>query len=657
MTTRSSEAATTVSAPASAIPTLSPSVSSASHAALPAHGADSIKLALGALGVVYGDIGTSPLYAFRECFGGPYALTPTPANVLGLLSLFFWALTFVVSVKYLVFVMRADNNGEGGVLALMSLLLPGEGQSATRRTFVLVMLGLFGAALLYGDGVITPAISVLSAVEGLKVAAPSLGHVVVPVTCAILLGLFWVQKRGTAGIGAVFGPITMVWFASLAIFGLPPIVRHPGVLAAVNPIHAVRFFAAHGWAGMLVLGAVVLCITGGEALYADMGHFGRRAIRRAWYAVVFPALLINYFGQGALVLERPAAAANPFYALVPSHLLLPMVGLATLATVIASQALISGAFSLSNQAVQLGYLPRLTVIHTSGRSEGQIYIPEVNWLLMVACLALVVGFKRSSSLADAYGIAVTGTMALTSILFFAVARTKWGWSNLKAGSVMAAFLVGDLAFLGACLTKFMQGGWFPVAVAGGVFCVLVTWKTGRKLLAKRIARDTVPLEMFLVDVANCHPHRVRGTAVFLASLRRGTPTVLLHHYKHNQVLHEHVVILSVVTDAVPEVSSAERVHAKRLSEGFWAVSAHYGFMETPNVPDVLRLARRQGVIAAPESTSYYLGRETLIPVAGGGLSTWRKRLFGFLSRNGRSATDFFGLPPNRVIEIGTQIEF
>jgi KUP system potassium uptake protein len=639
------------------IPVTTAGAPSMGEAAVPVHRGAVLKVAIGALGVVYGDIGTSPLYAFRECFAGAHAMAPTPANVLGLLSLFFWALTFVVSIKYLVFVTRADNHGEGGVLALMSLLLPTDEAQRTRRTFVFVLLGLFGAALLYGDGVITPAISVLSAVEGLEVATSALQPVVIPITCAILIGLFMVQRRGTGGIGAVFGPITLLWFIALAAMAIPFIVRRPDVLAAVNPVHAVRFFAHHGWAGALVLGAVVLCITGGEALYADMGHFGRPAIQRAWWAVVFPALLINYFGQGALVLAQPTAAANPFYSLVPLHWLLPVVVLATLATVIASQALISGAFSLSNQAVQLGYLPRLTVIHTSGSSEGQIYIPEVNWLLMVACLALVLGFRRSSALANAYGIAVTATMALTSILFYAVARVRWHWSRLKAGALLALFLLCDLSFLGACLSKFIEGGWFPVAIAALVFAVMTTWKKGRALLSQRIARETLPLDLFIADIGVSHPHRVPGTAVFLASLRRGTPTVLLHHFKHNQVLHEQVVILSVVTDAVPEVAKTGRVNAKELSEGFWAVTAHYGFMETPNVPDVLLLARRHGLRALPESTSYYLGRETLICKTGSGLARWRKRLFGFLSRNGRSATDFFGLPPGRVIEIGVQIEF
>jgi KUP system potassium uptake protein len=444
------------------------------------------------------------------------------------------------------------------------------------------------------------------------------------------------------------------------VLGVFYIVQDPSVLVALNPIYAVRFFAAHGKHAFVVLGSVVLVITGGEALYADMGHFGRRPIRIAWYGLVLPALVLNYFGQGALLLQHPerAVADNSFFAMVPKGpFTYALVALAAMAMVIASQALISGAFSLTHQAVQLGFLPRVTVKHTSHETEGQIYIPEVNWLLMVACLALVLGFKRSSALANAYGIAVTATMGLTSVLFYAVARARWNWSKLKAGAVVAVFLACDLAFLGACLSKFAEGGWFPVAVAAGVFVVLTTWKKGRALLSQRIARETLPLEMFIADVAVSHPHRVPGTAVFLASLRRGTPTVLLHHFKHNQVLHEQVVILSVVTDAVPEVAKAERVHARELSQGFWAVTAHYGFMETPNVPDVLRLARRHGLRALPESTSYYLGRETLICKSGSGLARWRKRLFGFLSRNGRSATDFFGLPPGRVIEIGVQIEF
>jgi KUP system potassium uptake protein len=629
--------------------------SAAAHAQ-PAHGADLRKLALGALGVVYGDIGTSPLYALKECVTAPHGVGATSENILGLLSLVFWAITLVVSVKYLLFVMRADNDGEGGVLALMALALGTHDAKPHPRARLIIMFGLFGAALLYGDGVITPAISVLSAVEGLNVATDTFASVVVPITCVILIALFVVQKRGTGGIGIVFGPVTLVWFVSIAACGVPWILRHPHILTAVNPVHAVRFFAAHGTHGFLVLGSVVLCITGGEALYADMGHFGTRAIRLAWYSCVFPALLLNYFGQGALLLERPDAVANPFYAMVPAQFLYPMVVLATLATVVASQALISGAFSLTRQAVQLGYLPRVTIVHTSGKTEGQIYVPEVNALLMVACLALVLGFRESSNLADAYGIAVTGTMAITSVLFYSVAHVRWGWSVAKAGSLLALFLTFDLSFFLACSAKIAHGGWFPILVAIGIFTVMMTWKLGRKLLGERLAAESLPLEAFLEDIDLVNPHRVAGTAVFLTSIRRGTPAVLLHHFKHNKVLHQQVIILSIVTDAVPEVAAADFVHLKFLDRGFWAVTAHYGFMQTPDILRVLRACAGQGLYLNEAETSFYLGRETLLLGKDKGMALWRKRLFRFLSRNARSATDFFSIPPNRVVEIGTQIE-
>ena len=518
------------------------------------------------------------------------------------------------------------------------------------------MLGLFGAALLYGDGVITPAISVLSAVEGLEVATSAFSPFVVPITCLILVALFAVQKRGTGGIGAIFGPVTLVWFVAITLTGLPWIFRHPQILAAVNPLYGLRFFAAHGRHGFLVLGSVVLCVTGGEALYADMGHFGTRAIRTAWYACVFPALLVNYFGQGALLLERPEAAANPFYALVPGAWLYPMVVLATIATVVASQALISGAFSLTRQAVQLGYLPRVTVVHTSGKTEGQIYIPEVNWLLMLACLALVLGFRSSNDLADAYGIAVTGTMAITSLLFYYVARDLWHWSLARAGAIVAVFLAFDLSFFAACSAKIAHGGWFPLVVAATVFTVMVTWKRGRALLSERITAESLPMALFLADIESSKPHRVPGTAVFLSSTRRGTPNVLLHHFKHNKVLHKQVVILSIATDAVPEVADADKVRIKSFGQGFWAVTAHYGFKESPHVLDVLRRCRPLGLTLNEADTSFYLGRETLLSSKGQGMAEWRKMLFRFLSRNARSATDFFAIPPNRVVEIGAQIE-
>jgi KUP system potassium uptake protein len=622
----------------------------------PAHGADLRKLAFGALGVVYGDIGTSPLYALKECVTAPHGVAATHDNILGLLSLVFWSITLVVSVKYLLFVMRADNDGEGGVLALMALALGTHDAKAHPRARLIIIFGLFGAALLYGDGVITPAISVLSAVEGLTVATDAFQPVIVPITCVILVALFVVQKYGTGGIGIVFGPITLLWFISIGMAGVPWILHHPAILMAVNPIYAVKFFVMHGRHGFLVLGSVVLCITGGEALYADMGHFGTRAIRLAWYSCVFPALLLNYFGQGALLLERPEAASNPFYAMMPAHWLYPMVILATLATVVASQALISGAFSLTRQAVQLGYLPRVTIVHTSGKTEGQIYVPEVNSLLMVACVALVIGFRQSSDLADAYGIAVTGTMAITSVLFYSVAHFRWGWSAAKAGTLLALFLTFDLSFFAACSAKIAHGGWFPILVAVAIFTVMMTWKLGRRILGERIAADSLPLEIFLEDIDRTNPHRVGGTAVFLASTRRGTPAVLLHHFKHNKVLHQQVVILSIVTDAVPEVASDDFIHIKFFDRGFWAVTAHYGFMQTPDVLQVLRACTSQGLYLNEGETSFYLGRETLLTGKDKNMAPWRKRLFRFLSRNARSATDFFQIPPNRVVEIGTQIE-
>jgi KUP system potassium uptake protein len=622
---------------------------------------DPLKLTLGALGVVYGDIGTSPLYALKECVTPPHGVVAAPENILGVLSLVFWSITFVVAVKYLVFVMRADNAGEGGVLSLLALATGGRRDNGDERPLarapLLVLLGLCGASLLMGEGIITPAISVLSAVEGLSVATKAFTPVVVPLTVVILVGLFMLQKRGTAGIGALFGPVTLCWFVAITLAGLPWIVRHPGILAAVSPVHAVRFFASHGQHGFLVLGSVVLCITGCEALYADMGHFGKGPIRVAWYACVFPALLVNYFGQGALLLERPEAAANPFYSLIPPHLLIPMVVLATMATVVASQALISGAFSLTRQAVQLNYLPRFTIVHTSGATEGQIYVPEINGLLMVACVLLVLSFGSSANLAAAYGIAVTGTMTITSTLFYFVARSRWGWNRVRAGALLALFWAFDLSFFTSCLAKIRHGGWFPLLVASSVFTVMVTWKKGREILASKLAAGVLPLELFLEDLDRTKPPRVAGTAVFLASLRRGTPVVLLHYFKHAKALHRQVIILSIVTDAVPEVPAKDVVHIKEFEHGFWAVTAHYGFMQTPDVLRTLHACKNHGLRLEDGDTSYYLGRETLLlDHRDRSMASWRKRLFRLLSRNARSATDFFAIPPNRVVEIGTQIE-
>jgi KUP system potassium uptake protein len=612
-------------------------------------------LALLATGVVFGDIGTSPLYAIKECIDPEHGVATTQANVLGILSLVLWSLTMVVTLKYLTFIMRADNRGEGGILALLALV-PSKTAAGSARIGFIAGLVIFGAALLYGDGVITPAISVLSAVEGLGVATTKLTPVILPLTVAILVGLFWVQARGTASIGRVFGPIMIVWFVTLAVLGARQIVAHPAVLSAIHPIHALRFFAAHGWQGFVVLGSVVLVITGGEALYADMGHFGPAPIRLAWFALVMPSLVVNYFGQGAWIIGHPDAVGdNPFFGLVPQSLIYPMVLLATVATIIASQALISGAFSLTRQAVQLGFFPRVTIVHTSGESEGQIYVPEVNTALAVACVGLVLGFKESSALAAAYGIAVTGTMAITSIVYFVVLRRTWRWPLWRALPLVLVFLSFDLPFFGANALKFFSGGWFPIAAAVAIFLVMTTWKKGRALLGRSIAAQLLPVDVFVADVGEHCPHRVGGTAVFMSSNPAGVPIVLLHHWKHNQVLHETVVLLSIVSETVPEVRSRDRLTAKSLGNGFFQLSAHYGFMETPNVPQLMEQAKLLAVPYEPRRTSYFLGRETLLTSGDSKMFRWRKMLFSFISRNARSATQYFGIPPDRVVEIGMQI--
>ena len=615
-----------------------------------------IKLALAALGVVYGDIGTSPLYSLREAFMEPHGVHVSHENVLGVLSLFLWSLTLVVVVKYLTFVMRADNEGEGGILALLALLKPAKAtEPVTSRIKVLALFGLFGAALLYGDGVITPAISVLSAVEGLGVATHALDPVVVPITAAILVGLFLVQKKGTAMVGRIFGPATLIWFATLVATGLPWIVRRPEVLWAFDPRNAVHFFIANGKHGFLVLGSVVLCITGGEALYADMGHFGRKPIKLAWYTVVFPALIVSYLGQGALYLEKGSAVDNPFYELVSGWVRYPVVAIATVATVVASQALISGAYSLTRQAIQLGYWPRMTIVHTSGTAEGQIYMPDVNQGLMIACLALVFGFRTSTALAAAYGIAVTGTMAITTILFYAVVRKRRMLPPALAVFLLVLFLSIDLAFFGANATKIADGGWFPIAVAAGMFILMTTWKRGREALGKFMADVTLPLDVFLADLHANPIHRIPGTGVFMTSNPNGVPPVLLHHVKHNRVLHENVVLLSISTRTVPEVPSAERLSVTKLSEGFFQVKGQYGFMESPDVPSLLTRAGDHFPVGEHAMT-YYLGRETLLTDGTSTLATWRKRIFSLMSRNAQPATAFFNIPPNRVVELGTQVQ-
>jgi KUP system potassium uptake protein len=621
-------------------------------------------LSLTALGVVYGDIGTSPLYAMKQCFrvepGGPAgaAVPPTPENVFGVLSLIVWALTMVVTVKYIFFIMRADNDGEGGILALLALIQQRlHRDHDSMRLMVLGALGLFGAALLYGDGVITPAVSVLGAVEGIDVATPALRHLVVPISVIVLFVLFLFQRGGTAKIGRVFGPVMTLWFGSIALFGAMEIAREPSILKAVNPWYAVQFFGNHGWHGIFILGSVVLAVTGAEALYADMGHFGRLPIRLAWAVYVFPSLLLNYFGQGALLLRDPTASFNPFYRLIPGALIYPMLILATAAAVIASQALISGAFSLTHQAMQLGYSPRLTVTHTSKLEAGQIFIPQVNRALMVGSIALVIFFGSSSALASAYGIAVTGTMVITTILFTQIARRHWGWTRFQAALFLTVFLTIDGAFLVANVIKIESGGWFPLAAALAVYLMMTTWNHGRRALHTLLREGSLPISLFLDDVKRRQPPRVPGTAVFMTSDESGAPVVLLHHLKHNKVLHDQVILLSVVTDDVPEVPSPDRVHVESLGEGFYRVIARYGFMQQPNVPSIFPQCAPLGVKLRPNDTSYYLGREQLIPTGRSRMSRWRKKLFVIMSRNAQSATQFFGLPPNRVVELGAQIEF
>ena len=614
-------------------------------------------LALGALGVVYGDIGTSPLYALRTCFSGPTGVEASHEHVLGVLSLIFWALIIVVSIKYIAFVLRADNRGEGGILALMALAFPErERANATRTVWLFTILGIFGAALLYGDGLITPAITVLGAVEGLEVATPWLKPYTVPLAVVILVALFSVQRVGTGGVGRVFGYVMLVWFAAIAALGVRQLVRAPEVLAAISPHHGVVFLAQSGWHGFHVLGSVFLVLTGAEALYADMGHFGRKPIRLAWYGLVLPALFLNYLGQGALVLHHPEAATNPFYRMAPGWALYPLVGLATCAAVIASQALISGSFSLTMQAVQLGYVPRVAIAHTSSTERGQIYIPLLNWGLMVACVAVVCAFRTSDNLAAAYGIAVVLTMVITTCLFFFTARRLWGWSLFLAGGLCAVFLAVELAFLGANLIKLGHGGAFPLAIGLLGLAVMSTWKTGRARLRQRLASSLLPIGDFIKSVMGSSPMRVKGTAIFLAGNPDGAPLALTHSLKHNKILHERVILLTVLIEEVPYVEQERRVEVKDLGHSFYRVIGRYGFMEEPQVPELLALCKAHGLKVKEMESTFYLSRETVIPSRRPGLARWRKQLFALMSRNAQSATAYFRLPPNRVVELGMQIE-
>jgi KUP system potassium uptake protein len=612
-------------------------------------------LSLTALGIVYGDIGTSPLYAMRECFHGPHAIKPTPENIFGVLSLIFWALIIIISIKYCIFVLRADNRGEGGILALTALATPIKIVSRSEN-WLLVVLGIFGAALLYGDGIITPAISVLGAIEGLNVATPLFAPYVVPVTIVIIVGLFLIQSRGTAKVGRLFGPVMLLWFIVIAILGIMQIMRHPSVIGAFNPIHGVNFFIREGWHGFLVLGTVFLVVTGGEALYADMGHFGKRPIRLVWYTLVLPALLLNYLGQGALLIENPAVAENPFYRLAPNWALYPLIVLATSAAIIASQALISGAYSLTMQAIQLGFMPRLRIEHTSSTEMGQIYIPGLNWALMVGCIAIVVGFGSSSNLAAAYGVAVTATMVITTILLGVVERDKWGWRLPLVILLSGFFLLIDLAFFGANIIKIPHGGWFPLVVGALIFLLMTTWKKGRRILAARLLSRAHPIEDFLQDIARNPPLRVPGTAVFMNGTAAGTPPALMHNLEHNKVLHERVVLLTVKTKQMPYVEPEDRVKLESLGHEFYRMIINYGFMEDPDIPKVLEGLEPPAPRIDSMNTTFFLGRETVIAGKYPGMMIWREKLFALMSRNASSATAYFCLPPNRVVELGSQIE-
>jgi KUP system potassium uptake protein len=609
---------------------------------------------LTAVGVVYGDIGTSPLYTIRECFYGPHGFEPTHENVLGVLSLVVYSLTLIISVKYIALVMRADNQGEGGILTLTSLV-PSRAL-ITGAAPVLVLLGVFGAAMLYGEGIITPAISVLSAVEGLQIETPLFEPYLVPIAVAILVLLFFFQQYGTHRVGRLFAPVMLLWFLTIGVLGVIWIVRAPVVLAALNPIHAVTFFRVHGRAGVLVLGAVVLAVTGAEALYVDMGHFGKRPIRIAWFVIVFPALVLNYFGQGALLLIDGAAARQPFFLLAPSWALLPLVALATAAAIIASQALISGAFSLTQQAIQLGYAPRLDIEHTSSSEMGQVYVPQINWALMTATILVVIGFQSSSALAAAYGIAVTMTMVITTILLCVVARERWKWPLGAVVGAAAIFLTVDLTFFSANLVKVLQGGWLPLIIGACTFTVMTTWKTGRRIVAERLTARAIPIDHFMAVVAASPPVRVPGTAVFMTAQPRGTPPALAHNLRHNKVMHEYVVILTVSTAPVPHVPPKEQIAFESMGHGVFTMRAVYGFMQDPNVPDALHVAQTRGLDIDADDVTYFLGRETILVTHRRGMAMWREKLFVLMTRNAVRATAFFRLPPERVVELGVQVE-
>ena len=614
-----------------------------------------LKLSLAALGVVFGDIGTSPLYAIRECFHGEYGIAVSPANVLGVLSLMFWSLLMIVTFKYLIFVLKADNQGEGGVMALTALIKSATGSVKNSR-LTLVSIGLFAACLLYGDGMITPAISVLSAVEGIRIITPLFKPYVLPATIIILGGLFMIQRRGTAKIGGLFGPVILVWFSVLALLGFIQIVHSPQVLAAILPWYGIKFILINKFHGFVVLGAVFLVVTGAEALYADMGHFGKRPIQLTWIVLVLPALVLNYFGQGALLLTRPEEAHHPFYAMVPSWAMIPMVVLATLATIIASQAVITGSFSLTRQAIQLGYLPRLRVTHTSAAHIGQIYVAPVNWLLMICTIGLVLGFQSSSKLAAAYGVAVTSTMLVTTTLFYVVARKRWGWRRLTAGTLAGIFFLVDIPFFSANISKIFHGAWFPLAIGAFFFTLMLTWEQGRKILADQFQTLTPSFDAFKKSLDENPPQRVNGQAVFLTGNPDVVPSTLVQNLKHNKIIHSDVAILHFKTENVPRVPNFDKVKTEKLGGGFFQIIAHHGFMEEPKIDTILALAHEQGLNFKLEEASYYLGREKLSIGSDPAMSRWRSNLFIFLSRNSMDAASFFGIPPDQIIEVGVQLQ-
>jgi KUP system potassium uptake protein len=635
-------------------------MNAASAATVPPHDAHQRAVALlvvGAIGVVFGDIGTSPLYALKEAFNPEHGIPLSRDNVMGILSLIVWSMVWVITIKYLFVMMRADNNGEGGILALLALALR-EARGRAVMKWVVISIGIFGAAMFYGDSMITPAISVLSAVEGLEIATPVFTPFVIPITLGVIAGLFLIQRHGTGKVGSFFGPVTLLWFVSIGAAGIAQVVGNPDVLEALKPAYGVDFMFAYPLPGFLVLGAVFLALTGGEALYADMGHFGKKPIRIAWLCVVFPALLCNYFGQAAFVLADPSGIKNPFFMMLPGWALLPMVGLATCATVIASQAVISGAFSMTRQAIQLGYIPRLEILHTSERAIGQIYMPFINWVLFVAVVLLVLGFQTSSNLANAYGIAVAATMVIECLLAMVVARRLWKWPPWIVMIVIGSMLVVDMIFLASNATKILSGGWFPLLIGSAIFTMLITWKRGRTLMFRRLTEQGIPLKPFLEGLQAHPPQRVSGTAIFMTSTPNAVPHALLHNLKHNKVLHDKTVFLTVISHDVPSVPREDRVQFERLLDGFYRLEAWYGFKEQPDIDEILNACRlRHGLAFDVMDTSFFLSRETVIPTADApGMAYWRDHLFAWMTRNSVRATDFFNIPANRVVELGTHIE-